>query len=96
MRALSGYLPAETVNDAPWQEVMLEGDALDLKLPIPLHFEVDAAPYITAGQIAARDPETGIDTIGFHRLMLKERISWDYPFILAAECLNFIAVQRER
>ncbi|MEC8726728.1 MAG: UbiD family decarboxylase [Pseudomonadota bacterium] len=67
-----GYLPAETVNDAPWQEVMLEGDALDLrKLPIPLHFAVDAAPYITAGQIAARDPETGIDTIGFHRLMLK-------------------------
>ena len=67
-----GYLPAETVNDAPWQEVILEGDALDLrKLPIPLHFKVDAAPYITAGQIAARDPETGIDTIGFHRLMLK-------------------------
>lgn len=67
-----GYLPAETVNDAPWQDVMLEGDELDLrKLPIPLHFKVDAAPYITAGQIAARDPETGIDTIGFHRLMLK-------------------------
>lgn len=67
-----GYLPAETVNDAPWQDVMLEGDELDLrKLPIPHHFKVDAAPYITAGQIAARDPETGIDTIGFHRLMLK-------------------------
>ncbi|MBI3052689.1 MAG: UbiD family decarboxylase [Betaproteobacteria bacterium] len=41
------------------------------RLPIPLHFSVDAAPYITAGQIAARDPVSGVDTTGFHRLMVK-------------------------
>jgi UbiD family decarboxylase len=65
------YIPAELVDGAAWQEVTLEGDDVDLcKLPIPFHFSVDAAPYITAGQIAARDPETGIDTTGFHRLML--------------------------
>lgn len=65
------YIPAEVVDSAPWQEMTIEGDDLDLyKLPIPLHFAVDAAPYITAGQIAARDPETGVDTTGFHRLML--------------------------
>src|SRR6202011_2254820 len=28
-------------------------------------------PYITAGQMSARDPVTGVDTTGFHRLMLK-------------------------
>ena len=66
------YTPVERVNEAPWQEVVLEGDDVDLtRLPIPLHFQVDAAPYITAGQLVARDPETGVDTIGFHRLMLK-------------------------
>lgn len=66
------YTPVELVGDAPWQDVVLEGDDVDLtKLPIPLHFQVDAAPYITAGQITARDPETGVDTVGFHRLMLK-------------------------
>ena len=66
------YLPVEVVGDAPFEEVILEGDDVDLtKLPIPFHFSVDAAPYITAGQIAARDPETGVDTVGFHRLMLK-------------------------
>lgn len=66
------YTPVEQVGDAPWQEVVMEGDDVDLtKLPIPLHFHVDAAPYITAGQITARDPETGVDTVGFHRLMLK-------------------------
>ena len=66
------YTKVELVGDAPWQDVVLEGDEVDLtRLPIPLHFEVDAAPYITAGQIVARDPETGVDTVGFHRLMLK-------------------------
>lgn len=66
------YTPVERVRDAPWQEIVIEGDDVDLtKLPIPLHFDVDAAPYITAGQITARDPETGVDTVGFHRLMLR-------------------------
>jgi 2,5-furandicarboxylate decarboxylase 1 len=65
-------IPCETVSTARWNEVVLEGDAVDLtKLPIPLQFPVDAAPYITAGQITARDPVSGVDTTGFHRLMLK-------------------------
>jgi UbiD family decarboxylase len=68
------YLPCETVERAAWDEVVIEGDGLDLtKLPIPLQFTVDGAPYITAGQISARDPVTGVDTTGFHRLMLKGR-----------------------
>jgi 2,5-furandicarboxylate decarboxylase 1 len=72
-RAMS-YLPCETLDRAPWDEVVIEGDDVDLtKLPIPLQFTVDAAPYITAGQITARDPVTGVDTTGFHRLMLKGR-----------------------
>jgi 3-polyprenyl-4-hydroxybenzoate decarboxylase and related decarboxylases len=66
------YQPVEVVGDAPWQDVLFEGDDVDLtKLPIPLHFQVDAAPYITAGQITARDPDGETDTVGFHRLMLK-------------------------
>lgn len=68
------YQPVEVVDRAPWQATVWEGDEVDLEaLPIPRHFAVDAAPYITAGQIVARDPETGVDTIGFHRLMLKGR-----------------------
>src|SRR5438874_10403742 len=66
------YIPCEVVDRGAWDEVVLEGDDVDLaKLPIPLQFKVDAAPYITAGQIVARDPVTGVDTTGFHRLMLK-------------------------
>lgn len=66
------YMPCEVVDRAAFDEVVLEGKDVDLTaLPIPLQFSVDGAPYITAGQIAARDPETGVDTTGFHRLMLK-------------------------
>jgi 2,5-furandicarboxylate decarboxylase 1 len=66
------YIPPELVARGAWDEVVLEGDDIDLtKLPIPHQFSVDAAPYITAGQITARDPLTGVDTTGFHRLMLK-------------------------
>jgi 2,5-furandicarboxylate decarboxylase 1 len=66
------YLPCEIVERAEWDEIVIEGDELDLtKLPVPLQFSVDGAPYITAGQISARDPVTGVDTTGFHRLMLK-------------------------
>jgi len=66
------YIPCEVVSKGAWDDVVMEGDQVDLtQLPIPFQFAVDAAPYITAGQICARDPETGVDTTGFHRLMLK-------------------------
>jgi 2,5-furandicarboxylate decarboxylase 1 len=66
------YIPCEVVAKGAFDEIVLEGDEVDLtQLPIPFQFTVDAAPYITAGQITARDPETGVDTTGFHRLMLK-------------------------
>jgi 2,5-furandicarboxylate decarboxylase 1 len=66
------YIPSEIVSRPAWDEIVIEGDDVDLtRLPIPFQFTIDAAPYITAGQITARDPETGVDTTGFHRLMLK-------------------------
>lgn len=66
------YIPSEVVSKGAWDDIVLEGDEVDLtQLPIPFQFSVDAAPYITAGQVTARDPETGVDTTGFHRLMLK-------------------------
>ena len=68
------YIPSEIVSKPSWGEVVFEGDEVDLtRLPIPFQFTVDAAPYITAGQLTARDPETGVDTTGFHRLMLKSK-----------------------
>ena len=70
--AASTTCRAKSSARAPFDDIVLEGEDVDLtRLPIPMQFSVDGAPYITAGQISARDPVTGIDTTGFHRLMLK-------------------------
>lgn len=60
------------VKDAPVQEVVLTGKQIDLtKLPIFTHNEKDAGPYVTAGMMVVRDPETGIRNIGIYRHMLQ-------------------------
>ena len=68
------YIAPEITAKGAFHEVVIEGDDVDLtRLPVPFQFTVDAAPYITGGQITARDPHTGVDTTGFHRLMLNGR-----------------------
>ncbi len=38
------------------------------QLPIATHYEKDAGPYITGGVILAKDPETGIHNLSYHRM----------------------------
>jgi UbiD family decarboxylase len=62
------------VTDAPFRRHVLTGAALDLgRLPIPTYFPGDAGRYLTAGMLVARDPETGVETEGYHRFQLKDR-----------------------
>lgn len=62
----------QMVKEGPTQEVVLTGNQIDLtKLPIFTHNEKDAGPYITAGMMVVRDPETGIRNIGIYRHMLQ-------------------------
>src|SRR5690606_14872011 len=39
-------------------------------LPRITYFEKDAGPYITAGLYLAKDPETGVPNLSFHRAMM--------------------------
>ena len=65
-------VPPTVLKDAPWQENSLLHDAADLRqLPILTHFEQDGGPYVTAGLLVARDPQSGMSTVGFHRMQLK-------------------------
>ncbi len=41
------------------------------KVPILTHFERDGGPYITAGIVVAKDPETGYRNSSFNRMMLR-------------------------
>ena len=87
---LDALIPAQVVETGPVQEIIWEGDAADLtKLPIPRHFTQDAGPYITAGMVAARDPDTGIGNLAYVRLQVKgprrmgasvhsRQHTWDY------------------
>ena len=57
---------------APFSRHQLRGAELDLgRLPIPTYFPGDAGRYLTAGLLVARDPETGVETEGYHRFQLK-------------------------
>jgi len=59
-------------ESAPIKEVIeLEVDLY--KFPIPVHHEKDGGPYITAGVLVSRDPETGIRNLSIHRLQLFDK-----------------------
>jgi 2,5-furandicarboxylate decarboxylase 1 len=62
------------VAAAPFRQRVLRGADLDLgRLPIPTYFPGDAGRYLTAGMLVARDPDTGVETEGYHRFQLKSR-----------------------
>lgn len=62
----------KVLEQAPFQANVMEGEEVDLyKFPILTHFPIDAGPYITAGLAVAKDPETGVETLGFHRMQVK-------------------------
>lgn len=71
-RRLQTRIKPVEVADAPFRQRVLTGDAVDLTtLPIPEYFPGDAGRYLTAGMLVARDPETGVETEGYHRFQLK-------------------------
>ena len=60
------------VDDAPFRENLMVGSEVDLyKLPVLTHFPIDAGPYLTASLVIAKDPLTGAETGGYHRMQLK-------------------------
>jgi len=65
-------IPPVEVSHAPVQEVVRQGDGVDIRiLPAMIYHNTDAAPYITAGIILAKDPDTGDYNLSFNRLMVK-------------------------
>ncbi len=64
-------IPPIEVVDAPVQEIVELGDRVDLsEIPLLTHYDVNAAPYITAGIVVAVDPDTGVRNTSYNRLMM--------------------------
>ncbi|MEB4591109.1 4-hydroxy-3-polyprenylbenzoate decarboxylase [Candidatus Thiothrix sp. Deng01] len=58
----------KTVSKAPCQQVVLEGEAVDLgKLPIQHCWPGDAAPLITWGLVVTKGPEKARQNLGIYR-----------------------------
>ena len=55
------------VNSGPVKEIIKTEEADLTELPVILHNEKDAGPYITGGAMVMKDPETGIRNIGIYR-----------------------------
>jgi len=63
-------IPWREVASAPVHEVVHREVDLPKLLPIPVHNELDSAPYITAGLLISRNPKTGAQNVTIHRLQL--------------------------
>ena len=71
-RRLEDYVPPVVIEEPPFRQVVRTGDDADLgQLPIPTYFPGDGGPYLTAGMLVARHPDTGVVTEGYHRLQVK-------------------------
>ena len=70
--ALATPIAPVLVADAPAQQVEHRtGIDLPTLLPVPTWFERETAPYVTAGVIVAKDPETGARNVSIARLRLE-------------------------
>ena len=69
-----GSFQPKTVRNGPCQEVVLQGDEVDLfKLPILKCWPLDGGRYITLPLVITRDPETGMQNYGTYRLQVYDR-----------------------
>lgn len=63
------------VKSGPVKEVIIRDKRrLDLHaLPIPVYHEGDGGPYITCGIVTAKDPVSGLRSMGLHRIQIKAK-----------------------
>ncbi len=72
--AQRNMLRPRLVDSGPVKEVQAVGTDVDVtKLPISVHFSTDAGRYISSGIVVAKDPDTGIYNLSYHRMQMQDR-----------------------
>jgi 4-hydroxy-3-polyprenylbenzoate decarboxylase len=70
---LGSYIP-RSVGRAPCQEVVFQGDDVDLlKLPILKCWPMDGGRFITLPLVISRDPQTGARNVGTYRMQIYDQ-----------------------
>ncbi|HEY7163228.1 MAG TPA: UbiD family decarboxylase [Candidatus Binatia bacterium] len=71
--ALDHLTPPRAVASGPCKEIILKGDDADLsRFPIPIFSEGDSGPFITAGLVISKDPESGRSNTSIYRLQVHD------------------------
>lgn len=70
--AQENMVAPKLVESGVVQEEVYFGEEVDAEeLPIAVHFASDAGRYISSGIVVAKDPDTGIYNLSYHRMQLK-------------------------
>jgi 2,5-furandicarboxylate decarboxylase 1 len=86
--------PIEVARGAV-QEEIYQGSEVDLqRLPAMIYHQTDAAPYITAGIVFAKDPDDGKYNLSYNRLMVKGKDRLGI-FMTVGKHLNSIFMKME-
>lgn len=88
-------IPPVEIAQGPVQEEVYQGTEVDLhKLPAMVYHDTDAAPYITAGIVFAKDPDSGSYNLSYNRLMVKGKDRLGI-FMTVGKHLNAIFMKME-
>ncbi|MFZ0450671.1 MAG: menaquinone biosynthesis decarboxylase [Desulfatiglandaceae bacterium] len=69
-----GSIFPKTIKKAPCQEVIMEGNDVDLeRLPVLQCWPRDGGPFITLPLVATRNPENGKRNLGMYRLQIFDK-----------------------
>jgi 4-hydroxy-3-polyprenylbenzoate decarboxylase len=70
LNEIAALLP-RTVRHAPCQEIVFEGDDVDLRrLPVLTCWPQDGGPFITLPMVFTKDPVSGVQNVGMYRLQV--------------------------
>jgi 2,5-furandicarboxylate decarboxylase 1 len=72
IRRVKTPLAPSLVSSGPVKEVIKKGSEVNLEeIPIVIHSGKDAGPFITAGIVVAKDPNTGLRNVSINRMQYK-------------------------
>jgi 4-hydroxy-3-polyprenylbenzoate decarboxylase/2,5-furandicarboxylate decarboxylase 1 len=86
LHGMAARIPPVVVADGAVHENVITGDAVDIsKVPVCKYSPDDGGPYITAGIVVSKDPETGVPDIGHYRFE-----------VLDKQTMSFLALPNHR
>jgi UbiD family decarboxylase len=70
-QALEHLVPPRKISSGPCKEVILKSEDADLsRFPIPIFSKNDSGPFITAGLVISKDPESARNNTSIYRLQV--------------------------